>query len=113
QAGEIVADVQHAAVFGADILRAFGGEMLSAAGAFEVGNLHRWKDSTLALSTTFGRTLGSRGVHQLRIAGTMAMLRTTSVTTHTHQSLIGREFNDFGGITTGNFRGHDCVLVQN
>src|SRR5208337_3964057 len=45
QAGEIVANVKHAAIFGASILGAVSGEMFSAASAFEVGNSHRVKDN--------------------------------------------------------------------
>src|ERR1035438_6805845 len=51
QAGEIVADVKHAAIFGTDILGTVNGEMLSATSAFKVSNSHRGKDSILALSS--------------------------------------------------------------
>ena len=53
QTGKIVADKKHPSVFRTNILRALGRDMLSAAGAFEVGNLHRGKDSTWPLTTTW------------------------------------------------------------
>jgi len=51
QAGKIVADIEHSAIFGADVLRAIRGEMVSTAGAFKVENSHRGKDSILAVGS--------------------------------------------------------------